>query len=166
MTITATLEQPVGTKTSLSSERQVLWSVGDQIRIYNSDTPAGVIYTLADGEGTTAGKFQGDPLTGQGPYYAIYPASAGGKSATINVNVVVPATGVSLNQAHLDMTKGQEVTLEATVIPENANYRTVTRSSSNEDVATVSTSGKVKAVGGGNATITATTHNGFTTTLP
>ena len=89
-------------------------------------------------------------------------ASAGGKSASINVNVVVPASGVTLNQTHLDLTKGQETTLEATVIPENANNRGVTWSSSNEDVATVSTSGKVKAVGGGNATITATTHNGFT----
>ena len=78
VTISATLEQPAGTKTSLSSEREVLWNTGDQIRVYNSDTPNGVVYTLSEGEGTTAGKFTGDPVTGDGPFYAIYPASAGG----------------------------------------------------------------------------------------
>jgi len=91
VTISATLEQPVGTKTSLSSEREVLWSAGDQIRVYNSTTPAGVVYTLSEGAGTTAGKFTGNPLTGEGPFYAIYPADAGGALDGTNIAVILPA---------------------------------------------------------------------------
>lgn len=91
VTIMATLEQPVGTKTSLSSDREVLWSVGDQIRVYNGGTPEGIVYTLTDGDGTTAGKFTGDPLTGEGPFYAIYPASAGGTLGENGIAVTLPS---------------------------------------------------------------------------
>lgn len=91
VTIMATLEQPVGTKTSLSSDREVLWSVGDQIKVYNSTTPAGVVYTLSEGDGTTAGKFTGDPLAGEGPFYAIYPASAGGTLGENGIAVTLPS---------------------------------------------------------------------------
>ena len=90
VTIMATLEQPVATKTSLSSERQVLWNVGDQIRVYNSNTPDGIIYTLTDGDGTTAGKFEGAPLIGDGPFYAIYPASVGGKLTESSIAITLP----------------------------------------------------------------------------
>ena len=62
------------------------------------------------------------------------------------------------------MTKTQEVTLVATVNPGNASNKTVSWTSSNTAVATVDANGKVKAVGGGEATITATTHNGKTAT--
>ena len=94
VTIMATLEQPAGTKTSLSSDREVLWNVGDQIKVYNSTTPQGVVYTLSEGEGTTAGKFTGDPLTGDGPFYAIYPASAGGTLGESGIAVTLPSEQV------------------------------------------------------------------------
>ena len=91
ITITATLEQPVGTKTSLSSQREVLWTTGDQIRVYNSSHPGGVVYTLSEGEGTTGGKFQGEALSGDGPFYAIYPATAGGSLSNSNLSVTLPS---------------------------------------------------------------------------
>ena len=92
ITIKATLEQPVGTKTSLSSERKVLWSAGDKIKVYNSSTPSGVVYTLSGGAGTTAGEFTGDALSGNGPFYAVYPAEAGGSLSGTGVAVTLPAT--------------------------------------------------------------------------
>lgn len=91
VTITATLEQPVGTKTSLSAQREVLWSTGDKIKVYNSSTPNGVVYTLSEGAGTTGGKFTGDALSGDGPFYAIYPASAGGSLGENGIAVTLPA---------------------------------------------------------------------------
>jgi len=91
VTISATLEQTVGTKTSLSPEREVLWSTGDQIKVYNSTTPEGIVYTLSEGAGTTAGKFTGDALTGDGPFYAIYPADAGGMLDGTSIAVNLPA---------------------------------------------------------------------------
>ena len=85
-------------------------------------------------------------------------ATAGGKSASCDVTVStanVAVTGVTLNQSTLSLTSGGSATLTATVSPSNATNATLTWSSSNPSVATVS-NGDVTAVGAGNATITAT----------
>ena len=65
----------------------------------------------------------------------------------------VPATGISLSQTSLSLTKGNTATLTATVTPSGSTDR-VTWTSSNTAVATVS-NGVVTAVGNGSATITA-----------
>ena len=67
----------------------------------------------------------------------------------------VPVTGVTLNQSSLSLKPGAGATLTVTVNPSNATEKTVTWSSSNPSVATVS-NGTVSAVGAGTATITAT----------
>ena len=65
----------------------------------------------------------------------------------------IDATGISLDQNALTLTEGETATLKATLTPEGATT-TVTWTSSNEKVATVS-NGKVTAEGAGTATITA-----------
>ncbi|MBQ9902694.1 MAG: Ig-like domain-containing protein [Clostridia bacterium] len=65
----------------------------------------------------------------------------------------VPATGISLSQTSLSLTKGNTATLTATVTP-SGSTDSVTWTSSNTAVATVS-NGVVTAVGNGSATITA-----------
>ena len=83
-------------------------------------------------------------------------ATAGGKYASCTVKVTVLVAGITLDKTELDMTIDDEpVTLVAKVIPEGATDKTVTWSSSNEKVATVDANGKVKAVGNGEAKITA-----------
>ena len=62
---------------------------------------------------------------------------------------------VTLNKTSHSMNIGEKVTLTATVEPSNATNKTVTWTSSNKNVATVS-NGTVTAVGSGTATITAT----------
>ncbi len=70
--------------------------------------------------------------------------------------------GVSLNSSELEMAKGETFTLKATVSPSTAANKSVTFSSTNEAVATVTAKGLVKAVGKGEATITvATVEGGF-----
>ncbi|MBO4625420.1 MAG: Ig-like domain-containing protein [Bacteroidales bacterium] len=81
--------------------------------------------------------------------------SANGKTATCAVTVKVPVTSVTLDKSSLEMSKGEEVTLNATVAPDDASDPKVTWSTSDSAVATVDQTGKVKAVGGGTATITA-----------
>lgn len=75
------------------------------------------------------------------------------------------ATGVTLDQDTLSMTVGgSDVTLVATVSPSTAQNKSVTWTSSDDSVATV-TDGVVHAVAAGTATITATTVDGsFTDT--
>jgi uncharacterized protein YjdB len=77
------------------------------------------------------------------------------KSATCTVTVVIPVTGVTLNQTFIKCdSPGQTITLTATISPANAN-KTVKWSSSNTKVATVDANGKVSVVGEGSANIIA-----------
>ena len=79
---------------------------------------------------------------------------------TITVNEpVVTVTSVTLSPTMLSMTVGEEKTLTATVLPENAADKTVTWSSSAPSVATV-TNGAVIALKAGTAAITVTTNDG------
>ena len=73
-------------------------------------------------------------------------------------DTAVPVDSVSLNKASTALTVGATETLSATVLPTNATNKAVNWSSSNESVATVSSSGLVTAVAAGSATITATSQ--------
>ena len=87
----------------------------------------------------------------------------GAKSATCVVMVRpkdVNVTGVSVTPSSLALIEGETATLSATVSPSNATNKSLSWSSSNASVATVSSDGKVKAVGAGSATITVTTSDG------
>ena len=85
----------------------------------------------------------------------------GGKTASCVLTVdPVSVSGVSLNKSSLTMLVGGSETLTATVAPSNATNKRVSWSSSNTNVATVDSNGKVNAVSGGTATITATTEDG------
>lgn len=88
----------------------------------------------------------------------------GGYTATCEVTVVNPATGVTVSETTLSMTKGDEKTITATVAPADADDKTVTWTSSDNNVATVA-NGVIKAVGGGEATITVKTVNDKTATI-
>ena len=86
----------------------------------------------------------------------------GGKTATCEVTVnakTYPVESISLNKTSYEMTEGDEVTLTATISPENATNKNISRSSSNTSVATVD-NGKVKALKSGTATITVKTEDG------
>ena len=95
-------------------------------------------------------------VTAVGSGEAKITATAGGKTATCTVKVTVLVTGITLDETELDLTVDDDpVTLVAKVTPEGATDKTVTWSSSNDRVATVDANGKVKAVGNGEAKITA-----------
>ena len=82
-------------------------------------------------------------------------AKAGEKTATCEINVTAAVTSVTLNKTTLTLDKGKSETLTATVLPEDATDKTVTWSSSNPSIASVDQDGKVTALLGGNATISA-----------
>ena len=76
----------------------------------------------------------------------------------------VAVTGVTLSESSGSLQEGNTVTLTATVTPSNASVKTVSWSSSDTTVATVS-GGLVTAVGAGEAVITVrTVDGGFTAT--
>ena len=86
----------------------------------------------------------------------------GGKTATCAVTVkakVYPVESVSLDKTAVELTEGETATLTATIKPDNASDKTVTWSSAQVSVATV-TDGVITAVAPGEATITVTTNDG------
>lgn len=100
----------------------------------------------------------------KGTYYvAIRPWST-----TLNVKVYqftveftpqpdpVKVTGITLNTASKTVNVGASYTIAATVAPSNAANKKVTWTSSNTAVATVNSTGVVKGIAPGSATITAT----------
>ena len=85
-------------------------------------------------------------------------------TATCNVTVIdssiVSVTGVKLSATVAELTIGNSKQLTAAISPTNATNKGVTWSSSNTNVASVSSSGVVVAKGEGTATITVKTDDG------
>ena len=88
--------------------------------------------------------------------------SDGSAVATCKVEVIVPATGITLSSASEELWMGEVVLLRANVTPQNATDKTVAWTTSNEAVATVSADGLVTAVAGGSCLITARNSAGNT----
>lgn len=76
--------------------------------------------------------------------------SGGGGSHSVAVQ------SVALDQSEVTINRKNTLQLTATITPSNATHKTVTWTTSNKDVATVDSTGKVIAVGTGTTTITAT----------
>lgn len=72
---------------------------------------------------------------------------------------VVNVESVSISKSSLSLKIGDSATLTATVLPEDADNKEVTWSSSDESIATVD-NGKVTAIAAGDAVITVTTEDG------
>lgn len=138
-----TLELTVTIAPDDARNKTVTWSSSDETVATVSQE--GTVTAVKAGEATiTAATNDGTELTA---------------SCKITVTPKL-ATSIKLDKERLEMEAGATETLKATVLPEDAGDRTVTWSSSDETVATVSHEGTVTAVKAGEATITATTNDG------
>ena len=84
----------------------------------------------------------------------LYKRAGGSTPSTTHV------TGITLNKNTLSLEESATETLIATIAPENADDKSVTWSTNNSAVATVSEDGLVTAISEGTATITVTTADG------
>ena len=90
-TLTFTAYIDPGSKTQFGEEWSVLWSEGDQIRVYNDAHPEGIPFSLVRGAGTSPGTFSG-PAPGSGPFRAVYPADRAAQGNGTSIPVSFPAT--------------------------------------------------------------------------
>ena len=97
-------------------------------------------------------------VTGVNAGKATITAAIGDKSASCDVTVLIPSEGVTISKTELYLKKGEWEQLTATVTPEDATDK-LEWSSSNDAVAPVTPEGRVTAVGGGEAVITAKAGN-------
>lgn len=98
---------------------------------------------------------------------------ASGNTSTTDCEIIaygdncapIPVTNVAVAPSNASLLIGDVITLAATVIPDNATNQSVTWSSSDNTIATVTASGLVDVLAEGDATITVTTVDGnFTDT--
>ncbi len=87
--------------------------------------------------------------------------ASNGKTATCKITVKnIPVTDIKFDKTSVIADKGVAFTIKATFSPSNATNKTIKWTTSDKSVATVSSSGKVTAVGSGVCQITATTSDG------
>lgn len=123
------------------------------------DQPFYIIMNLAIGghfDGGLAPDPSDIPATMQVDYVRVYnPGATGGENPG---NVAV--TGVTLDQASVQIEVDQQVQLSASVTPANATNKQVNWTVSNAGIASVNQQGKVTGLAPGTATVTATTVDG------
>lgn len=136
--------------------------IGETVTLNTEILPAGGNYTVTwksynediatvDTDGTVTGIASGN---------VIIMAESDGKTADCMVSVVgVPVESITLDTHELEMQEMDVTTLRGTVLPENADNKTITWTSSNETVAVVNGAGTVTAMGAGEAVITAKAGN-------
>jgi len=84
----------------------------------------------------------------------------GNKTTSIIVRVTTAITSVRLNQTSISLTRNTTYQLIPTIVPSTASNQSVTWSSSNTAIASVSSSGIVRAIAIGSAVITTQTVDG------
>ena len=123
---------------------------------------AGRVVTWGSSAPSVATVTSGGLVTGVAAGTATMTATSEGKSGTSAITVTfVPVATVTVTPASANLAVGQTVQLTATPKDANGNTltgRTITWATSNASVATVTTSGSVKGVTAGSATITATSE--------
>lgn len=99
-------------------------------------------------------------VTAKGKGNAVITAKVGANTYKCRVTVTQPVTKVSLSKKSYKMNVGSSVTLTALTRPTNANNRAVRWTTSNKNVATVTSRGKITAKAKGTAVITAKAADG------
>ncbi len=122
---------------------------------------ASVKFTSSNGSGATADE-NGlvTPLRDGSTTIRATANDGSGKFSTCKITVKRrPVKSVKLNEKAVTVDEGATVQLQATVFPQNASFPEVVWETSNDKVATVE-NGLVTTVGGGTATITASSDKG------
>lgn len=91
---------------------------------------------------------------------SVYATDGSGTVNSCKVTVYQYATGLQVTAASKTLNVGNEMQLHAKVLPSTVSNRSLTYTSSNTAIATVSSSGRVKALKAGTVTITVRTTDG------
>ena len=151
--------------TGISLSQSATVGIGKTVTLKATITPSyatdkNVIWSSSDTSVATVSA--GGVVTGRkvGTVTITCKTADGRISDTCTVRVVVPATGISISTAESELWKGESLQLEAVVTPSNATDKSVTWTSTNTAVATVTPNGLVVAVAGGSCNIIAKNSEG------
>ncbi len=158
-TVTVNVRVPT-TNISISGDQNITLSKGNSKTLSTvltpSDSTDSVTWSSSDSNKVSVdsnGKITANEIT-TSP--VVITATSGGKSSSVNVTVVVPATGITINGTKpLTIQKGQSQTLATTITPNDCTDTNITWTSSDSNKVSVDSTGKVTGVAAGSATITA-----------
>ena len=138
-------------------------SAGEAFTLMATVTPENATYKtiIWSSSDSNVAKVENGQVTAMSVGNAVITAQCGSVKAECFVTVnPVEVSSIILDRMSATLSAGETLTLTATVTPDNATDKTVTWSSSNNNVATV-VDGTITAVSVGKATITVRTNNGL-----
>ena len=156
--------QPV-TKISISAPSGKTVSVGGTLSLQEVLEPANAsiqAVTWSSRNEQTARVDQNGVVTGLKRGTAtiqVTAADGSGRSGSISITVAQPVSAIVFKESGLNLANGQQGTVHVTVLPENANEKGVTYSSTDDTVATVNQTGVVRAISRGECSIIATSKS-------
>lgn len=129
-----------------AENKDITWSSSDTSMVTVSDT--GMVTALSEGTVTIT-----------------VTTTDGGFTAAVVITVTheterIAVSSVKIDQSDLELIVDRTGQMTSTVLPSNAEDKSVTWSSSDTDIATVTNSGRLTAIAVGNTTITVTTTDG------
>ncbi|MBQ8316848.1 MAG: Ig-like domain-containing protein [Lachnospiraceae bacterium] len=154
---------------SMLEDMEEAFTVGDEVELVANITPSNasiqdVEWSSSDETVVTISKDGVVTAVGVGKATITALAKDGsGVTSTYEINVAAPknsVTSVSFDAEEFSMVEGDSKSLNVTVSPDDATNKAVQYTTSDENVATVDESGKIVAVGPGEAVITVTTTDG------
>ena len=159
---------PVAKSIKLDRTSVMLWDIGAKTTLIATVSPSEAIdktVKWSSSNTKVATVSSSGEVTAKGSGQTIITAkTANGLTAkaTVNVTVLVQIVekAVYLDKTSATLKKGNTLKLKATVDPTDATYKTITWSSSDNSVASVSNDGVVTAKDAGTTIITATSKNG------
>lgn len=101
---------------------------------------------------------------------AIVTASSDGKNSSVTINVsqkeqMIVVTAINFNESNISIEEGEEKKIAYTILPSDAVNKALIWTSSNSNIVTVSSTGIVKGISSGTATIKATSVNNISKTI-
>lgn len=140
--------------------------VGDKVELYGIITPTNASnqkLTWTSSDNSIATVSYGTVTTKKAGTVTITATSSNGKSASSTIVISereVTVTKISLSKTFTTLYIGQEEKITATLTPSNVTDKTVTWTSANPQIATVSSDGTIKGVSVGTVEILAKSSNG------
>lgn len=149
---------------SLDSDKLTIIE-GDEILLTATVTPDDATEQTVtwNSSNTEAATVSGGTVKAIAPGISVITAKAGDKAATCVITVsrrAIHVTSIELDKTNLSLTVGEGAVLVATVLPAEADDRSVIWESTNHSIATVDAEGNVSALSAGSVTVTATTADG------
>lgn len=155
---TVIIVQPVKTAKSSLSEDKIY--VGEQSTLVLELAPSectvnDMVFTSSNTKVATVDENGVITAVGKGKAkISATPVEGKAKRTSKNITVIQQATSIELKEEQILLGKGKKANIRATVLPKDANSKTLTYTSSDPSIIKVDSKGRVTAKGEGQATIT------------